>query len=314
MGTEPDRRALRQVVAATFGALLLCSCGPTLLDVSSPEALQESVAKLTEPMSEAELARFNEAVEYIVGDAAVIDLESTPIQSDFVLERYRPIAGRTAEGIVAEARYRRIKRVKRAVTELEFEREAATDARAELADFRFTAARVFKRHKKFLEWPVIEIKVANDTGHLITLVHFRAALLNDDDENPWLVEEFDHLALGGLAPGARDIWRIEPEQQEWIRLIDPHPDLKFTLEPMRLVARGGGVLCSADWGEVEAHKLKIYQRTLRKIRILGTLALDSPPLPLVDDAPGFTPSAAAGLDLVNAGGDGVLPGVSDREG
>jgi len=30
----------------------------------------------------------------------------------------------------------------------------------------------------------------------------------------------------------------------WIQLIDPHPELEFTLETMRLAALGGHVLCN----------------------------------------------------------------------
>jgi hypothetical protein len=42
-------------------------------------------------------------------------------------------------------------------------------------------------------------------------------LLAPGDTNPWLVEEIDHLLYQGMEPGGRDLWRIEPEQQEWIR-------------------------------------------------------------------------------------------------
>jgi hypothetical protein len=112
-------------------------------------------------------------------------------------------------------------------------------------------------------------------------VHFRAALLSPEDEDPWLVEEFDHVVFGAMAPGAGDVWRIEPKQRDWIRLIDPHPDLMFSIEPMRLEALGGNVLASSDWGEIEAHRLAIYRHTLQTIRSSDSLALDSPPVAVV---------------------------------
>jgi hypothetical protein len=256
---------------------MVAGCGSDALDVSSLEDLEESLAVLREPMTVDELNRFDEALGYLVGDVelTVVGLDSK--HAEWVLNRYRPLAGRTAEGLVAEARFRRIREVRSAVIWLETWRDESEAARRELALFRFTAARVYKRHRDFLEWPVIEIKVENGTDHTVSLAHFRAALLADDDGSPWLFEEFDHVALWGLAPGERDVWRIEPAQQEWIRLIDPHPNLQFSLEVMRLEALGGRVLAATDWGGVEEHWLTLHRETLRRIRESGRLALDSPP-------------------------------------
>jgi hypothetical protein len=112
---------------------------------------------------------------------------------------------------------------------------------------------------------------------VVWLIHFRAALLRPGSEEPWLVEDFDQLVLEGIAPGERDLWRIEPEQQEWVTLIDPHPDFQFTLEVMRLEGLGDTVIAASEWGDIEAARLALYQQTLEKIRTGETLALDSPP-------------------------------------
>jgi hypothetical protein len=109
------------------------------------------------------------------------------------------------------------------------------------------------------------------------LIHFRAALLRPGYDEPWLVEEFDQLVLNGLAPGERDLWRIEPEQQEWVTLIDPHPDFIFILEIMRLEGLGGNVIAATEWGHVEESRLALYSKTLEKIRTTNSLALDMPP-------------------------------------
>jgi hypothetical protein len=91
-----------------------------------------------------------------------------------------------------------------------------------------------------------------------------------------LVEEFDQLVLDGLAPDQRALWRIEPLQEEWISLIEPHPDLRFTLEVMRLVALGGKVIAATEWGEVETARLAAYRQKLEIIRQGTSLALDDP--------------------------------------
>jgi hypothetical protein len=230
-------------------------------------------------------ARFDEALTFFVGDAALIeekDAEESPEHPELILALYSPLKGMTADGIIADARRRRLEQVQTAVTELEQGRVASEEARLKLKEFRLQASRVFKRNKAFLEWPVIEFRAENYTDEVVWLIHFRAALLRPGSEEPWLVEDFDQLVLEGLAPGERDLWRIEPEQQEWVTLIDPHPDFQFTLEVMRLEGLGDTVIAATEWGDIEAARLALYQKTLEKIRTEVTLALDSPPRVGVD--------------------------------
>ena len=260
--------------------VLLAGCGPPTLDSSSFKKLESSVTKLREPMDPEYRARFDEALTFFVGDAALIDeqnAEERPEHPELILALYSPLKGLTADGIIGEARLRRVEQVQTAVAELEQGRIDSEAARLKLKGFRLQASRVFKRNKAFLEWPVIEFKAENNTEEVVWLIHFRAALLRPGSEEPWLVEDFDQLVLEGLAPGERDLWRIEPEQQEWVTLIDPHPDFQFTLEVMRLEGLGGTVIATTKWGDIEAARLVLYEKTLEMIRTGETLALDSPP-------------------------------------
>jgi hypothetical protein len=260
--------------------VLLAGCGPPTLDSSSFKKLESSVTKLREPMDPEYRARFDEALTFFVGDAALIDeqnAEERPEHPDLILALYSPLKGLTADGIIGEARLRRVEQVQTAVAELEQGRIDSEAARLKLKGFRLQASRVFKRNKAFLEWPVIEFKAENNTEEVVWLIHFRAALLRPGSEEPWLVEDFDQLVLEGLAPGERDLWRIEPEQQEWVTLIDPHPDFQFTLEVMRLEGLGDTVIATTKWGDIEAARLVLYEKTLEMIRTGDTLALDSPP-------------------------------------
>jgi hypothetical protein len=181
------------------------------------------------------------------------------------------------EDVFAEALRRRLEEVQGAVTELENKREGSDTNREALDAFDLKASRVYKRNRGFLEWPIVEFKAENNTDQVIWLIHFRAALLRPGYEEPWLVEEFDQLVLNGLAPGEGDLWRIEPERQEWVTLIDPHPDMVYTLEVMRLEGLGGNVIAATEWGEIEVARLALYQKTLDEIVSTGDLALDRPP-------------------------------------
>jgi len=270
-----SRAVLLCFASVTFA--LLVGCGPQTLETTSVEKLESSLTALREPMVEAERGHFEESLRYLVGEGAVLQEDAQPEHAQLVLDLYKPLAGMTAEGIVAEARRRRLDEVQSAIAGLEELRDGGEVAPELLKVFKLQAARVYKRNRGFLEWPVIEFKAENTTEYPIWLIHFRAALVRPGYEEPWLIEEFDQLVLNGIDPGARDLWRIEPEYQEWVTLVDPHPDFQFTLEVMRLEGLGGEVIAATRWGDIEATRLAIYEKTLEQMRSTGGLALDRPP-------------------------------------
>jgi len=257
--------------------LVVVGCGPQTLETSSVEKLEKSLNEMREQIELEQRDRLDEALKYLVGDSAIMEDEANPPHPELVLALYEPLKGMTADGMIAEARRRRLDEVQTAVTELEELRAGSEGAQEALDQFDLEKSRVYKRNRGFLEWPVIEFKAGNNTDQEIWLIHFRAALLRPGYDEPWLVEEFDQLVLNGLAPGERDLWRIEPEQQEWVTLIDPHPDFIFILEIMRLEGLGGTVIAATEWGDIEESRLALYNKTLDTIRTTSGLALDMPP-------------------------------------
>jgi hypothetical protein len=248
---KPTRIWLRWMTAVGLG-LVVVGCGPKTLETSSVEKLEKSLTVMREQIELEQRDRLDEALKYLVGDTAVMEDEANPPHPELVL-------------------------VQTAVTELEELKVGSEGARDQLDLFKLEKSRVYKRNRGFLEWPVIEFKAENRTDQVIWLIHFRAALLRPGYDEPWLVEEFDQLVLNGLAPEERDLWRIEPEQQEWVTLIDPHPDFRFTLEIMRLEGLGETVIAATQWGDIEESRLALYNKTLEKIRSTNSLALDMPP-------------------------------------
>jgi hypothetical protein len=268
-----------QLVTVVSLGVLVVGCGPKTLETSSVDKLEKSLTVLREQSELDQRDRLDEALKYLVGEEAVVtDKEGEePSHPELVLALYEPLKGMTAEEIIAEAMSKRLHEVQSAVSKLEQARVGSEEARAELDHFKLEKSRVYKRNRGFLEWPVIEFKAENNTDQVIWLIHFRAALMRPGYDEPWLVETFDQLVLNGLAPGLRDLWRIEPEQQEWVSLIDPHPDFRFTLEIMRLEGLGGTVIAGTEWGDIEEIRLGLYTRTLEKIKETNRLALDMPP-------------------------------------
>jgi hypothetical protein len=268
-----------RLVAVVGLGVLGVGCGPNTLETSSVEKLEKSLTVLREQSELEQRDRLDEALKYLVGEEAIVTSEESdgPSHPELILALYEPLKGMTADGIIAEAMRKRLGEVRAAVTELEQARIGSDEARAKLDRFKLEKSRVYKRNRGFLEWPVIEFKAENNTDEVVWLIHFRAALLRPGSDEPWLVETFDQLVLNGLAPEERDLWRLEPEQQEWVSLIDPHPDFRFTLEIMRLEGLGGTEIAGTEWGDIEEMRLDLYTNTLEKIRSTNRLALDLPP-------------------------------------
>jgi len=264
---------------ATIVAIAVSGCerGPTTVETSNLSELEQSLADLREQVDPARRGLFEESLTYLVGGEATIDAEAQSAFPELVLELYRPIVGMTADEIIVTAQRTRLIEVQLAVAELEEGRVASEQARQDLKPFLLRKSRVYKRNRGFLQWPVIELRADNQTEHKVWLVHFRAALLRPGNAEPWLVEEFDQLVLNGMEPGQRALWRVEPLQEEWVTLIEPHPDLRFTLEVTRLEALGGEVIAATEWGEIEAAKLEIYKQKLEQIKSGQSLALDISP-------------------------------------
>jgi hypothetical protein len=272
----PIKSWLKSLAVVALG-VGLSGCGPKTLETSSVEKLETSLAELREQIELEQRDRLDEALKFHVGETAIIEDEAETPHPELVLALYEPLKGMTAEEIIVEARRRRLEEVQSAVTALEEAKVGSEEERAKLDLFKLEKSRVYKRNRGFLEWPVIEFKAENTTEQVVWLINFRGALLRPGYDEPWLVEEFNQLVLNGLAPGERDLWRIEPEQQEWVSLIDPHPDFRFTLEIMRLEGLGDTVIASTEWGDIEEMRLALYNRTLEKINSTDSLALDMPP-------------------------------------
>jgi len=279
MSSKLHARIWFRLVAIAGLGVLGAGCGPNTLETSSVEKLEKSLTVLREQSELEQRDRLDEALRYLVGEEAIVtsDEGEEPSHPELVLALYEPLKGMTADGIIAEAMRERLDEVQSAVTVLEQAKIGSDKARAELDRFKLEKSRVYKRNRGFLEWPVIEFKAENNTDDVVWLIHFRAALMRPGYDEPWLVETFDQLVLNGLAPEERDLWRIEPEQQEWVNLIDPHPDFSFTLEIMRLEGLGGTEIAGTEWGDIEDMRLDLYTKTLETIRSTNRLALDLPP-------------------------------------
>ncbi len=277
-----ERASFAMLNTIVLVLLIAVGCGTPTLDTSDIDSLQESLAALREPLEPEARAIFDESLGYLVGGSKPEDSVADPRLAPLILDIYKPLSGSSVTAVINQAYIKRAGQVKSEITKLEDTKVLSDETRDILLSFDLLDRRVYKINKGFLEWPMLQLRVENNTGHEIHLVRLKAVLLSPDDPEPWLMEEIDYLIYDGMEAGQRGMWRIEPKQQEWIQLVGPHPGLIFSVEVIGLTSVGNNILAETKWGAAEVHRLKIYKETLQVIRSTKTLALELAPRPIRD--------------------------------
>ena len=134
MSKTTHARSWVRLVAVTGLAIFGAGCGPDTLETSSVEKLEESLAVLREQSELEQRDRLDEALEYLVGEDAIMTSEEgeEPSHPELILALYEPLKGMTAEGIIAEAMRIRLGEVQSTVKDLEMAKIGSDEARAEL--------------------------------------------------------------------------------------------------------------------------------------------------------------------------------------
>ena len=108
--------------------------------------------------------------------------------------------------------------------------------RDSLAAFKVESARL-EQGRGFigLETTII-LSVLNGTAHTVKRAFFSSEAVSDGREVPWIQEEFNHSIPGGLAPGERATWRLQPNMfsGSWNSVRVPR-DARFVVQVTKLV-------------------------------------------------------------------------------
>lgn len=239
-----------QIAFLGTAALLLTSCHPTI-DGSSKDALTTSIAEIKQSLKDEKKAEFEEALGVVL--VGGMDIEKA-MQAAFRGEEYdadavldsirRSLTGKSADDVIAQAAAINTERLAREKTEAQQELEeliakqtAAKSAAQQLAQFKVSDARFYKRQESRYvsrEQPVIEMTVTNETGIPVSHAYFTGTLQSPGRAVPWLKENFNYEISGGLEPGESDTWSLAPNMfGEWGTVIAP-VDAVLTIETIGL--------------------------------------------------------------------------------
>lgn len=261
----------RQLLSVLVFGLIACS-EPTV-DVSSDEAMKQSVNEVRQSLPQERRQEFDQAVQELA--FADVSLEDLMAQGQIEnVDLLRPkmrdrLADKTGLEIIAEAEVLRREREQKQreqalqeIAELEAKRRVATEAREQLRRFEVTRSRFNKVPQRFgRPEPIIELSVVNGTEHAVSHAYFLGTLASPGRSVPWLKESFNYSISGGLEPGESASWKLAPNMfSEW-GTVEAPPDAVFTVEVVKVDGADGETLYDAEGlSEFETERLAELQQ------------------------------------------------------
>lgn len=213
---------------AAFG----CSAPETsIIDGSSPEALQASLERINASLPREKQIRFQNAVNTFAGQRSV-DIQTL----------LRVLDGKTVEDVIKEGDH--LQSVlddfdrKQAINEIE--RLEIAIRESEYLKDQFTKFHILESEHIVDDAPIhfgktaFDVKVMNGLDQALSRVYFRYALISPGRSIPWTEGEVEYRINGELEPGQIANWRLKPFKFSDQRKIDIPEDTELSLKVERL--------------------------------------------------------------------------------
>lgn len=256
----------RLLILAICAALAACE-KPTI-DASSDESFKDSLEKVAASLPEDRRGQLKSDVAYLAMQTVDLGAIMSGKSPDDVAGNMRTqFAGKNGEQIIAQAAAARAEQERREreqalaeIQELLTKQHDAREAAAQLALFKVTRSRFYKKDGYIGAEPIIEIALTNGTDNAISRAYFRGTIASHGRQVPWLSEEFNYEISGGIEPGESASWSLSPNRySEWGRVKAPE-DAVFTVEVYRLDGPDGEALYDGSGlSEREQQRLSVLQ-------------------------------------------------------
>jgi len=244
--------------------LALVACSDPKIDGTTSDTAQASIKKVRESLPEAKRKEFDQALRQIT--MSNLDFKGlvtgTQTAEGMAANAMSSLNGKTAAQVIAEGKAieqaRKHKERQQALAEIEelkAKKAKAQVARTELAKFRVTRSRFKLERQDFGgPQPIIEISVVNDTAHAVARAFFKGTIASPGRSVPWHSDTFNYSIPGGLEPGEKKDWHLQPNMfSDWGKVRAPD-DAVFTVEVYRLDGAGGETLFDAESFDADDEK------------------------------------------------------------
>lgn len=275
---EEDKAVMNIRTAIAFFVLILAGCTQPLdtrIDGSSHGAYEKSLKAIKAKLTPEETAKFEEALQVVVFSevmpkegglfAMMAALKDTDKLQTKMLDA---VNGKTPRELIAQADAKikerakeELKNVASEIVELEKRKASAETARELLSNIVVADAK-FYWSGGYFPHPVIDFKVANNTGVPLSRLYFHGVVSTPGRTIPWIDEDFNYEVSGGLENGESKHLNLGPNQfSGWgKRETDGRKDLVLTVT----VVNAAG----ADKAKVADEFGKADEARLNKLRVM----------------------------------------------
>lgn len=261
----------RNLLVIFIVALMLVACdqlvpAPTI-DASTDESMKQSAEKVRESLPVKDREGFDKAMRILA--FSQIDLkdlfaEGAGGAGNLKGKVRQSLHGKTAQEVIGEAdriqeerKARERKQALNEIQELEAEKTNAATSREQLKAFEVLRSRFYMQEKRYgHKQPIIEITVKNGTSAAVSRAYFEGTLASPDRSVPWHKDTFNYSISGGLEPGEKAAWNLEPNMfSDWGNIEAP-ADAVFTVTVERIDGANGEPLYSTtSFSEHDAKRL-----------------------------------------------------------
>ena len=261
--------------------LLIWGCGDPTIDTSTDEAFEASLKEVRESLHPGQREAFDEAMTALTF-SEMGDLFTAAADPEAAKVRIRSrLNGKTALEIIDEGHAILVERwrkqldqaqqeviaVQADVDSLELQKREAEGSVEHLAKFKVIRSRFEWSESLFLEKPMIELTVKNETPHAISRAYFESALATPGRSVPWVKDTFTYQIGGGIEPQEEATWRLAPNMfGEWSKAPKDRSDMVLTVTTLRLDGPDGEPLYNSEFPEGSERAL---ERKRERMNSLG---------------------------------------------
>ncbi|MFH2349653.1 DUF6694 family lipoprotein [Enterobacter hormaechei] len=259
---------MRKLAGVIALSLLLSACDKPKIDTSSDQSTKESIQKVRESLPDDKKSQFDEAVKVVaLSQIDMRELMKAGASSGDVYEGKIKTAleGKTGEEVITYAETIRLEREKKEkeqaiqeIKELEAKQSASVEAADKLKAFKVERSRFYLEKQNYgPDQPVLDISVENGTDKSVARAFFKGVISSPGRSVPWYTDTFNYEIPGGLEPGEKAHWKLEPNMfSDWANVNAPD-DAIFTVTVTELRdVDGKSIFGTTEFSEQDAERLK----------------------------------------------------------
>lgn len=157
------------------------------------------------------------------------------------------------------------------IAELEAKKKKAELDKEELKKLKVLRSQFYFQKDIFMEKPVIQLEVKNETTYAISCAYFVGVLATPGRSVPWVKSSINYKIPGGLEPGEHAIWRLAPNMfGDWGDTPKDRNDMVLTVTVRSIEGADEKAIFDSEFSQLDELQLQELSERLEELKkILG---------------------------------------------